>query len=204
MGDSQKGAVASLCSFDRCWEPRVPVFYFTAGRWYKRASNLSQAGITISKPRKARHCCRQISGWHRFSPLGGRAHSSDHMPPSSLFCPFSPWKEECSVHTCLLALVFWSLLLKTPSFPPSIPSSVFLVKKNKMMITPFLLSPLSLFPSLISPLFSPPFLRLRFLPGWNAAVCSSVNCGLSAAAASTPKAQSQHGWSSGWSRLPLR
>jgi len=49
--------------------PWVPVLYFMASRWYKRASNLPRAGITISKPRKARHCCGQISGWHRFSPL---------------------------------------------------------------------------------------------------------------------------------------
>lgn len=66
MGDAQKSAVAS---FDRCWEPWVPVLYFMARRWYKRASNLSRAGITISKPRKARHRCGQISGWHRFTPL---------------------------------------------------------------------------------------------------------------------------------------
>lgn len=50
-----------LLSFDRCWEPWVPVLYFMAKWRYKRASNLSPAGITISKPRKARHHCGQIS-----------------------------------------------------------------------------------------------------------------------------------------------
>lgn len=76
-GDAQKSAVAS---FDRCWEPWEPwepVLYFMTRRWYKRASNLSRAGITISKPRKARHSCGQISGWHRFLfSLCSRAQSS--------------------------------------------------------------------------------------------------------------------------------
>lgn len=72
MGDAQKSAVAS---FDRCWERWVPILYFMARRWYKRASNLSRAGITISKPRKARHCCGQISGWHRFSALSAAEYN---------------------------------------------------------------------------------------------------------------------------------
>lgn len=67
MGDAQKSAVAS--PWPLLGVLGANVLYFMARRWYKRASNLSQAGITISKPRKARHRCRQILGWHRFSAL---------------------------------------------------------------------------------------------------------------------------------------
>lgn len=150
MGDAQKSAFAS---FDRCWEPWVPVLYFMAWRWYKRASNLSRAGITISKPRKARHCCGQISGWHMFSPLsaaehkpqlyrnhGTHWHSRDNLLTSRIFFSFSAWESfrECGVIMPLatFSLIFCTLIFysstfkKKPTLPPSSTSSAFLDKKK--------------------------------------------------------------------------
>lgn len=152
MGDAQKSAFAS---FDRCWEPWVPVLYFMAWRWYKRASNLSRAGITISKPRKARHCCGQISGWHMFSPLsaaeykpqlyrnhGTHWHSRDDLlTPHSFFLllslhekVFGSVASSChlldSVSSSALSSSISSAFKKKPTLPPSSTSSVFLDKKK--------------------------------------------------------------------------
>lgn len=67
-------AYCSFFFFNHCWESQL-LFYllifpdFMAWQWYKRPSKLPKAGITISKPCKARHRCGQIRGWHRFSSL---------------------------------------------------------------------------------------------------------------------------------------
>lgn len=124
-----------------------------------------------------------------------------------------------------------ALLLKKPN-THCVASDVFIVmsKKQKMsfgeQVKPMNASPLTSFfftafhfsprlaphhlsfPHLIFvflSLFLPPSLLpllLLLLPGRNVAVWASVNCGLSAAAASSLEAQSQQGWSAGCSRLP--
>lgn len=222
MGCAQKSAVAT---FDRCWEPCVPVVYFMARRWYKRASNLSRAGITISKPRKARHHCGQISGWHRSPPLSAVEHNpgpyrnQDELTlqrRSFHSLPSSRQHEEPFFFSLVTSLVQFAGLRWNPTCQPSFCHLPFLCftftlqpscwgrrrRPNPPLprLPPSHLIVSCYLPSLPSSL---PFASSSSaLPGWNVAVWASVNCGLSAVVSNSPEAQSQQGWSAGCSRLP--
>lgn len=131
----------------------------------------------------------------------------------------------CSVLSSSIAL----LLKRNPCSQQPLPQMFFLLKKNVLrsftwsmkppkpsplsssslhlpgyycsfLCSSSLLHPLSTHLYTSSPFFFSSSFSSSSLPGWNVAVWASVNCGLSAVVASSPKAQSQQGWNAGWSR----
>lgn len=185
-----------LFLFDHRWKSWLSGLHFTTWRRYKRASKLSQTGITISKLHKARHRCGQISGWHRFSSLPAAEHNPRHYKSRgtvwgsgtifSLLCPvrrvYFMWSL-CQMNyfktsSCFLCYNFqFQSCWKDMSILPA-PENCHCPRSSHY------------FPSLFSLSFCS---ACSALPGWNAVVWASVNCGLSTVAASGSKPQSLQG-----------